>query len=66
MYWDDDEDNHGWLVISRKPKEPIQIGEDVLISISRIEGNRVWIGIKAPNKKILRIDLPKPDKSWNK
>jgi carbon storage regulator len=36
------------LVLSRKPGETICIGEDVFISIIRVRGNRVQLGIRAP------------------
>ncbi|MBO1001545.1 carbon storage regulator CsrA [Pseudogracilibacillus auburnensis] len=36
------------LVLKRKTKEAIRIGEDVEISILAIEGDQVKIGISAP------------------
>lgn len=36
------------LVLSRKTGEEIRIGDDVVIQVVRIQGNRVRIGIKAP------------------
>ena len=36
------------LVLSRKPGEQIQIGENVTITVIEIRGNRAKIGIEAP------------------
>jgi carbon storage regulator len=51
------------LVLSRKPGEKIHIGKDVTITLLEIQGNRVRIGIEAPDElPILRGELyePKP------
>jgi len=46
------------LVLSRKIGEEIRIGECVTITINRIRGNRVLLGIKAPqNIHIVRGEL---------
>ncbi|NLU10742.1 MAG: carbon storage regulator CsrA [Tepidanaerobacter acetatoxydans] len=46
------------LVLTRKAGEGIYIGEDVLIKIFEIEGDRVKIGIEAPKTtKVLRLEL---------
>jgi carbon storage regulator len=42
------------LVLSRKEGEQIQIGDDIVLTISRIQGNRVSIGIEAPPKVAIR------------
>ncbi|TWI59950.1 carbon storage regulator CsrA [Halalkalibacter nanhaiisediminis] len=36
------------LVLSRKLKEAIQIGDDIELTILAIEGDQVKVGIKAP------------------
>lgn len=46
------------LVLSRKRNESIQIGEDIVIKIHRIDGGRVCIGIGAPaNVPVVRTEL---------
>lgn len=46
------------LVLTRKLGEEILIGDNVKLIVSRIAGNRVTIGIKAPgNVTILRGEL---------
>ncbi|RMF40702.1 MAG: carbon storage regulator [Planctomycetota bacterium] len=37
------------LVLSRKEQETLHIGSDITITITRIRGNRVQIGISAPH-----------------
>lgn len=36
------------LVLTRKPNQAIQIGDDIEIKILAIEGEQIKIGIKAP------------------
>ncbi len=46
------------LVLSRKAAEQILIGDDITITVRRISGNRVVLGIKAPDDvRILRQEL---------
>jgi carbon storage regulator len=48
------------LVLSRKPGEKLMIGDDVVLTINRISGNRVAIGIEAPRDvRIVRGELEK-------
>jgi carbon storage regulator CsrA len=48
------------LVLSRKLREQIQIGDNVTITILRVKGNSVRIGIEAPrNVKVVRGELPR-------
>lgn len=46
------------LVLTRKIGEKILIGNDVAVTITKIQGNRVWIGLEAPaSVKILRDEV---------
>lgn len=46
------------LVLTRKHEESIRIGNDITITILRIEGNRVRLGIEAPRDvKVLRTEV---------
>lgn len=46
------------LVLSRKSREAIQIGDDVTITILRLKGNSVRIGIEAPREvRVVRSEL---------
>ena len=46
------------LVLSRKAGEKLMIGDDVVLTINRISGNRVAIGIEAPRDvRIVRGEL---------
>ncbi len=42
------------LVLSRKEGEQLHIGDDIVVTISRISGNRVAIGIDAPRDVRIR------------
>jgi carbon storage regulator CsrA len=47
------------LVLTRKRDEQIQIGKDVTITIVRLHGNMVRIGIEAPRDvRVRRAELP--------
>lgn len=61
------------LVLTRKVNETIHIGDDIKITVVKMDGNQVRLGIDAPKEKgILRSelladnhalkDLPKPAK----
>lgn len=45
------------LVLTRKAKEIIQIGNDIQVSVKYIRGNRVRIGIVAPD----HVQVTRPD-----
>lgn len=50
------------LVLSRKKGEKLRIGEDIVITVCKIEGNRVTIGIEAPRElRVVRGELPLRD-----
>lgn len=47
------------LVLTRKMGETIQIGDDVQLTVLRIKGNTVRIGIEAPaNVRVRRGEIP--------
>ena len=47
------------LVLTRKLKQKIQIGKNITITVLRVQGNSVRIGIEAPGDvRILRAELP--------
>ena len=49
------------LVLSRKIGEKLVIGDNITVVISRVAGNRVTLGIEAPNDvRIVRGEL-RPD-----
>jgi len=46
------------LVLSRKQSQRIKIGDDVVITVVKMQGDRVRIGIEAPEGiRILRTEL---------
>jgi carbon storage regulator len=46
------------LVLSRKPGEQIRIGDQITITLVEVRGNRVRLGIEAPDScRILRGEL---------
>ncbi len=46
------------LVISRKPRQRIYIGDSIVITVVRAAGDRVRLGIEAPSDvRILREEL---------
>lgn len=50
------------LVLSRKVGEQIYVGDDILITIVEIKGNRMKLGIEAPKQvTVLRGELHEAD-----
>ena len=46
------------LVLTRKPGEKVFIGDDIVVAVVEVTGNRVRIGIDAPDHvRILREEL---------
>lgn len=56
------------LVLSRKESEKIMLGDSIVVTIVRVSGDRVRVGIEAPSDVlILRHELgPEEQKSENK
>lgn len=49
---------NGKLVLRRKAGETITIGQDVVLTIEKVSGNRVSVSIQAPREmKVLRGEL---------
>lgn len=47
------------LVLTRKTEQKIQIGNDITITILRVKGQAVRVGIEAPKSmRVLRSELP--------
>ena len=52
------------LVLSRKPLEQIQIGENITVTVLHVKGKVVKLGIDAPrNMRILRTELMSRDEA---
>lgn len=52
------------LVLTRKPQEQIHIGDNITISVLKLKGNTVRIGIQAPRDvRVLRGELPTFDET---
>ena len=47
------------LVLSRKLQEQIKIGEEITVTVLKVKGNTVRVGIEAPkNVRVIRAELP--------
>lgn len=47
------------LVLTRKVNEQIRIGNDIVITVVRLAGDKVRLGIEAPKEvPVLRAELP--------
>jgi carbon storage regulator len=54
------------LVLSRKRSEQIVIGPEIRITVVKLEGNQVRIGIEAPEDlTVLRAELLRESEGWN-
>lgn len=42
------EKKDGWLIVWQRPKESVYIGDEIEISVNRIQGNQVWLAIRSP------------------
>jgi carbon storage regulator CsrA len=52
------------LVLSRKTRQQIQIGDNVVVTILLVKGNTVRVGIEAPrNVRVVRSELPLHEQS---
>ena len=52
------------LVLTRKTQERIQIGDSVTITVVRIKGNTVRVGIEAPQEvRVVRGELAEKEKA---
>ena len=50
------------LILSRKESECIHLGDDIIVTIVRVNGDKVRIGVQAPaHVKILRTEL---EQNW--
>lgn len=55
------------LVLTRRVSERIQIGDDVTLTIVRIDGNKVRIGIEAPEHvKVKRDELAPKERTFER
>ncbi|MCU0709834.1 MAG: carbon storage regulator [Pirellula sp.] len=46
------------LILSRRESERVYLGDDIVLTIVRVNGDKVRIGVEAPpNVKILRNEL---------
>ena len=47
------------LVLTRKKQQSVRIGESITISVLKIKGNTVRLGIEAPDQvRVLRAEIP--------
>ena len=50
------------LVLSRKESEKIRLGDDIIITVVRVAGDKVRLGIEAPSHvPVLRRELKRHD-----
>jgi carbon storage regulator len=52
------------LILSRRESESVHLGDDIVLTIVRVSGEKVRIGIQAPSHiKVLRNELEVEDSS---
>ena len=52
------------LILTRKKNETIQIGDEIVITVIRVSGNKVRLGVSAPREmRVMRIELEAHDES---
>ena len=50
------------LILTRKVGESIRIGDDIVVTVTKLSGNRVQFGVEAPKDiRIVRGELQTPD-----
>jgi carbon storage regulator CsrA len=47
----------GQLVLSRKAGERIMIEGGIVIQVTRVKGDRAWLGVVAPGRQVMRTEL---------
>ena len=46
------------LIFCRKPGEKFKIGDDIVVTVERIRGQRVWVSFEAPAAvRIERVEI---------
>ncbi len=48
------------LILSRKEKERIKLGESIIVTVVRVSGDKVRLGIEAPADLLVLRDEPEP------
>jgi carbon storage regulator len=51
------------LVLSRKPTERIKLGDSIVVTVVRVSGDKVRLGIEAPPDVVVLRDELEPKKS---
>lgn len=47
----------GYLLIRRKEGQGFFIDKDTEVVIAKVEGDKVYVAVKAPNKRVVREEL---------
>lgn len=51
------------LILTRKESERIYLGDDIVLTVVRIGGDKVRIGVEAPaDVRVLRLELSEPNR----